>query len=176
MCVESLLPERLVVPKVFANGDAEFAIVSRKEMTFTSRLEVARIVEDVVLRQQRLIGKADQLLIANDGGGVVESAPGWQTGWSTVPTIAVIPSVACDDLFQRLQERNGNVAIEKPVERGVALDAGLGEYDQIRLVLLRLLDRANDAGSVAFVVAVGGVYLTDGDAHLFWIFVFGFVL
>ena len=45
-------------------------------MTFARRFEIARIVEDVVFRQQRLVGKAEQLPIANNGGGVVEAAAG----------------------------------------------------------------------------------------------------
>ncbi len=76
VCVETFAPESFVVPEVFTNCDAEFFVVELKQMSFGSGLEVARIVEHVVLGQQRFVCKAEQFLITNDGGGVVETPSG----------------------------------------------------------------------------------------------------
>jgi hypothetical protein len=59
----------------------------------------------------------------------------------------------------------GDIAVEEPIERGISLHAGFGDDNQISGVFLALLDRPNDAGSIAFVVSVGSVYLPDCDAH-----------
>ena len=47
-------------------------------MSFRAGLKVTRIVEDVVLGQQCLVGEAEQFLVANDGGGVEEASSGGQ--------------------------------------------------------------------------------------------------
>src|SRR4029453_327504 len=60
-----------------------------------------------------------------------------------------------------------HVAVEEPIERGVALHTGFGYNDEIGGVFFALLDRPNDGGGVAFVVPVGTVFLPDGDAHKF---------
>src|ERR1700750_1731218 len=78
VCVKSFTPESLVVPKILADRDAEFRFGKWEKVAFGARLEVAWIVEDVVFRQERLICKAKQLLVANDGGGVEETPAGCQ--------------------------------------------------------------------------------------------------
>jgi hypothetical protein len=60
-----------------------------------------------------------------------------------------------------------DIAVEEPIERGISLHAGFGYDNQISGVFLALRDRSKDAGSIAFVVSVGSVYLPDRDAHLF---------
>src|SRR2546427_8569268 len=50
--VEPLGPEILVVPDVFADGDAEFFRAERINELLRARLEIARFVEDVVGRQK----------------------------------------------------------------------------------------------------------------------------
>ena len=45
-------------------------------MSFVARLEIAWIVEDVVFGQQCFVSKPEQLLIANDGRGVVKTPAG----------------------------------------------------------------------------------------------------
>jgi hypothetical protein len=49
VCVQTFAPEGFVVPEVFANGDAEFATINGKEVSLVCGLEVAWIVEDVIL-------------------------------------------------------------------------------------------------------------------------------
>ena len=59
-------------------------------MTFARRLEVARVVKNVVFRQQSLVGKADQLLIADKCRGVEEPTARETGHWAVLsPTIAV---------------------------------------------------------------------------------------
>src|SRR2546427_2142286 len=50
--VEALGPEILVVPGVFADGDAEFFRAERINELLRARLEIARFVKDVVGRQK----------------------------------------------------------------------------------------------------------------------------
>ncbi len=71
-----------------------------------------------------------------------------------------------DDFVQRVESRPHDVRIKKPVERGVALDRHFGKDDEVRRILLSLFDRAEDPRNVTFVIAVGRIDLSDGDAHL----------
>ena len=135
-------------------------------MTFTRWFEVARIVKDIVFRQQGFIGKANELPIADYGSGVKEPAPGRRIVGSDCSDNCRHSFSGGDDLLQRLQNAARHIAIEKPIERGVALHAGFGHYDDIRGVLFALLNRANNAPGIAFVIAVGAVYLPDSYAHL----------
>src|SRR6266850_2191760 len=59
-----------------------------------------------------------------------------------------------------------DVAIEKPIQRCVALNTSLRQHDEIRTVLPGPLNRAKDPGSVAFVVAVSCIYFTNCNPHL----------
>jgi hypothetical protein len=49
-----------------------------------------------------------------------------------------------DDLLQRFECAALHVAIEKPIERRIALNARFGQHDEVRVFALPLLDRAND--------------------------------
>src|SRR6266436_917204 len=58
--VKSLPPERLVVPEVFANRYAEPGVAEFEQTTFLARLEITRIVEDIVFGEQSFVGKSQQ--------------------------------------------------------------------------------------------------------------------
>src|SRR4026208_2381112 len=118
MGVETFAPEGCVVPEVCANRDAEVVL---EEVSFGAGLEVAWIVEDVVFGQQRFVGKAEQLLIANHGGGGKETAAGGLVRRSDSADDRGDSFSGFDDLFERLERAALHVAIEKPVERRVAL-------------------------------------------------------
>ena len=57
------------------------------------------------------------------------------------------------------------IAVEKPVEGHVALDADFREDDEVGVFSFGLLDAADDVVGVGLEVAVDGVDLADGDAH-----------
>ena len=59
--VETPRPEILVVPRVFADGDAQAHAVKLNHLLRTSRREVALFIEDVVERQQALVLFQQQL-------------------------------------------------------------------------------------------------------------------
>src|SRR5687768_12512673 len=63
--IEPLLPERLVIPEILADGNAELRLIQIEQSALTPRLEITRIVEHVILRQKRLVRETDQLPIAN---------------------------------------------------------------------------------------------------------------
>src|SRR5262249_15769405 len=52
--VQTLVPEVLVVPGVFANGQRDSATVERNQLLLSCWGEVAQLVKDVVGRQQHL--------------------------------------------------------------------------------------------------------------------------
>ena len=76
--VKPILPESFVVPEVFTDGHTHLAVVYGKQAAFARGLEVARVVENVVFRQQGFVGKSNQLLIVNYGSGVIEVTAGSQ--------------------------------------------------------------------------------------------------
>ena len=57
--VQTLFPERLVVPKIFANDDAELYAIDLKQTPVPpiARLKITRIVKNIIFRQQSLIRK-----------------------------------------------------------------------------------------------------------------------
>jgi hypothetical protein len=59
VCVEAFSPECLVVPEVFTDSNTQFAAVDSKQLALARRFEIARIIEDVVFRQQGLVGKPE---------------------------------------------------------------------------------------------------------------------
>ena len=72
-----------------------------------------------------------------------------------------------DDPFEWTERAALHVAVEKPIERRVALDTGFGKDYEIGVFTFGLFDAAEDAVGVGVEVAVGGVDLADGNAHLF---------
>src|SRR6266404_2919599 len=66
--VQSLPPERLVVPEVFANRYAEPGVTEIEQTTFLPRLEITRIVENVVFGEQSFVGKSQQSSVRNHRG------------------------------------------------------------------------------------------------------------
>ena len=72
--IESLLPESLVVPEIFANGHTQISIFKLEKAPFARRFEVTRIVEHIVFRQQGLVGETEQRPVANNRGRVVQFA------------------------------------------------------------------------------------------------------
>ena len=93
-------------------------------------------------------------------------AAGWAASGTHRPDDGC--NVVCrrDDFIKWLEGMLNYVAVEEPVKGGVAMDADLREYDEVGSVLFGLFDGADDAGGVAFEVSVGGVDLTDRNAHL----------
>ena len=47
-------------------------------MSFLSGLEVARIVEDVVLGEEGFVCESEEFAVSDDGGGVVQTSSGGQ--------------------------------------------------------------------------------------------------
>ena len=66
----------MVVPKVFADADAELDVVDGAEVDAWAGLEVALLVEDVVGWQQVLEMQAGDSAVAAEGGGVVQGSAG----------------------------------------------------------------------------------------------------
>jgi hypothetical protein len=97
-------------------------------MAFMSRFKISGIVKNVILGQQGLVSEADELLIANNCRGVKEPAPVGQTSWSNRAHNCGQTLCRLDNLVQRLQNAAGNVAVEKPVQRCVSLNAGFRQH------------------------------------------------
>ena len=63
--VEPFTPERLIVPEVLADRDADPPIAYLEQVEFFRWLEVARVVKHVILRQQGLVREPEQLPVSN---------------------------------------------------------------------------------------------------------------
>ena len=74
--IETLRPEILIVPDVFANGDPQGFTPEQESVLRVRRLEVTRFVEDIVGRQQHLALLEEQFSVANHRGGIRDRLSG----------------------------------------------------------------------------------------------------
>ena len=163
--VQTLFPKRLVVPEVLANDDAEFDAVNLKYPAMVRRLEITRVVENVVFGQERLVGKPQQPPVVNDRGGIIKPAA----------VLFVIGPDRADDrrdtagrrdnALERVEGRADDIGVLKPVLRRIAMRHDLGENDEVRTVIAGLFDRRDHLGRIAGDVAVSRIYLSNGDFH-----------
>src|SRR6185295_18991544 len=98
---------------------------------------------------------------ANDGGGVEETSTGREIRRSHSADDCCVALCCVDDLWQRLKRAALHVFVQEPIERCVPLDARFGEDNEVRVLTFCLFDAANDAGGIAFEIAVDGIDLTD---------------
>ncbi len=71
--VAAALPILLVVPGVLANGESDSLPAKLQNVLFLGGLEIARLVEDVVVRQQHLGLVENDFAVFDNGGGVLRS-------------------------------------------------------------------------------------------------------
>ena len=165
MQVEAFAPKRFIVPEVFTNGDAQFGMVKIKKPSFARRFKVTRIVKHVVFGQQCLVGKTEQLPIANHRGRIKEPASSRKIRGTNSANDSSDAFSRGDDLVQRIERMRHHVAIQKPVERGVTLYRHLWNDYEIRTVFPSMFNCADNAGRVARILTVGRVDLPDGYFH-----------
>ena len=102
-------------------------------------------------------------MVANDGGGVEETATGGQIRRSHGADDCCDSFCCVDDLWQRFECAALYVFVQEPIERCISLDAGFGKDDEVGVLSFCLFNAANNARGIAFEIAVDGVDLADGD-------------
>jgi len=171
--IAALAEEALVVPTVLADDDADPPAGDHDDVALGRRvgLEVTRLVEDVVRRQQRLGGDDAPRAAVQQRDGVVQR-----------PAAAGLGQLVAHDAADEHRQAGGHGARqlgERGVVRGeearphqqvlrrIAADRQLGEHRQLGAAGLRARGEAGDAPGVAGQVADRRVDLAEGDAHAF---------
>jgi len=163
--VAGLGPEILVVPDVFADGDAQLFVTEAINVIPFARLEVAGFVEDVVGGQEHLALLEDDAAVLDEGGFVGDSLAGAGMIDAARKAYDGGERHAVGDVFQGVQIALDEGGALEEIEREIAAGAELGKYGEFRAAALGLFREVENAGGVAFKVADGWVELGEGYLH-----------
>ena len=164
--VAAVVQEHLVVPDVLANGDAHFRAENFHRRVAGRRLEVAILVEHVVVRQQRLVADGGHLAVLQHGGGVLRRAAGVGFVGGGVAHHGDRHAAALGQALERLLVLPEERRLGQQVARRVAAQRQLGQHNQRRAGLVGTPPCVDDFVHVPVEVADGGVDLCDGNFHL----------
>ncbi len=163
--VEGAFEEFLIVPEVFADGDADGDVVDGGEFDIGAGLEVAGFVEDVVGGEEGFAAASEDLAVGDDGDGVVEEA-------TCGAGIFFGEADDGDDVFGGIGDAGDGFfgegeggGFEEEVFGGIAEDGEFGEEDDVGVLGFGGGDHVEVFFEVAGDVADGGVDLGEGDAH-----------
>ncbi len=163
--VEALGPEALVVPGVLADGQADGHAVQVEGGVLLGGLEVAHLVEDVVVRQQHLVAALDDAAVLEHRGGVggppaVGGGGAGEVADDDGDAVGAGGQLA-DGLLIGAQE--GGAFGE--VLGGIAAEGQLGQQDQVGPALGGLADGVLGPAQIPLNVADGRVNLSERDFH-----------
>ena len=153
-------------PDVLADRDAHALAAERAHPPRGGGLEVARLVEHVVGRQQGLGLGEDHPSPATMEAAFTSRRPARPgCGRRSRPPVPR-PRGGALQLPQALEVRLDERVVLEQVHRGIAAQAQLGEHREIAAFLPGAPGEGEDLRAVAREVADGGVDLAEGDAHL----------
>ncbi len=162
--IELLCPKVLIVPDIFADGDAQLSAVEGEQVLGMGGLEVAAFVEYIVGRQKHFALFEGHDAAGEQGGGIGDGLAG-------------IVLCAADVAHNR---RQGDVAGKEVEFAGIALDerraldeilrriaaeAELGKDGEIGATGFCLGGECQDARGIAGEITDGGIELCEGENH-----------
>lgn len=163
--IELTRAEGGVRPDIFADGDANAAAGVFDDERAGGGFEVAVFVEDIVGRQEALVGGGDDLAAMNEGGGVERGPAG--AGGVSLDRADERGDVADvrGDFAEGVFAIGNEAAFEEQVARRVAADDELGEDDEFGALGDEDVVGVEDLAAIAGKVADGGVELGEAESH-----------
>ncbi len=158
--VELLIPEMLVVPDVFADGDADGCAAKFVNTGRVAGLEISRFVENVVKRQEHF-------RVVEDHSPAVDQRRRVRHGFALLDLgMANVADQSGDVRQESRQPRHfllraaNEVGPFHQVAGRISAEGELGEDDEVCAALLRRARKAKDSLEVSGEVTDGGVDLS----------------
>ena len=164
VAVVELAWEVVVAPDVFADGDAAAVACDFNRCAAFRRLEVARLVEDVVGREECFVNFANGVSALEDGGGVAKGA--------AMPRVQVHIADKQRDVsglrvegFERGYVARDELALKQQILWRVAGQCEFGSEHDFRASCDEITVGSEDFRGVPGEVADDWIDLCEADAH-----------
>jgi hypothetical protein len=163
--VTALPPEILVIPHVFADGEADLDAVELDRRVPGGRLEITVLIKHIVSGQQRFGARGDNAPVLEQGDGVGHLAAGAAFIAPHETNQQTRLSRGGGQLLQRLQVARHKRRALQEIARRVASDGQFWCHHDFRTRVATAPVGGEDAGDVAREIADGGVQLGQEDFH-----------
>ena len=127
--VQTLIPEMLVVPGVFANRERHLLAAKRKQLLAFRRSEIAHLVENVIGGQQHLRLQESDATVVEQRRGIHHRLAALRLGWSDqTANHGDAASLGCNVFSAFAIVLNERGALHQ-IARRIATDGELGKKD-----------------------------------------------
>ncbi len=162
-----LSAERLGVPEIFADAQADRSAAHVQAPGLVARLEVARLIEHVVSWQQRLDMHVADFAVNQQRSDILQRPARVARCPANVTDQRCNPPAMIGQSLHALNTVGYEPLFSEQVTGRIAFDTQLTEHNQIDLPVPGLVDQRSHAGNVPADVAHDRVILGQCDAHAF---------
>ena len=161
------VPELLVVPSVFADGERHLPAAEGQQCLLARGREVAHFIEHVVSGQQHLRLHEFDFAVAQQASGIHHRFAGFHLGAGGKTADDGNAARLLGNGFHRLAAALHEGGFFHPVARGIPADGHLGKENEAGATLASALRVLDDFFTVAGEIPNRGIDLAEGDLHNF---------